>query len=338
MRAGTLVGILLVCGPALCVAQTCTTQAKMAPALRDDLSGATMSLAQAVKADDAAKVQANTIAEFAGATSFAPTASLVHATASRLGGDQLQVAQIYELNASTRQPGDTSEADFSCPLFGTTSETDFAITGLPPGMYGFAMVEATGDHPWLLSFLLQQDEGVWKLAGFYPHSLVAAGHDGLWYWKTARTYAKADELWLAWIFYGEADQLLRPANFVSSTNLEALRSERHAAAPPELLNGIGLDNPVILKATAQQTKAMEYRLTGIAAENSEDGQRLNLVLHLAGDSSMDAAAATAQSKGAAHSFLDAHMELRQAFHHVLVFTDIAGRAPLVTEQTIADIP
>ena len=71
--------------------------------------------------------------------------------------------------------GDTSDADFSCPLMGTTSETDFAIGGLPPGLYVFAMVEATGDQPWLLSFLLQQDGGAWKLAGFYPQAT-----DGGW--------------------------------------------------------------------------------------------------------------------------------------------------------------
>ena len=172
----------------------------------------------------------------------------MQSTSARVAGDELHVAQIYELDASARQAGDTSEADFSCPLTGTTSETDFAIPGLPPGLYGFAMVEATGNHPWLLSFLLRRDGGVWKLAGFYPRARTAAGHDGLWYWKSARTYAKADELWLAWIFYGEADELLRPANFVTSTNLELLRSERRAAAPPELLNGIGPSNPLVVKA------------------------------------------------------------------------------------------
>lgn len=338
MRAVAVFGVVLMCGPGVAAAQGCTTQAKMSSALRDDLSGSAMSLAQAVKAGDTAKVQANTIAEFASPQNFAATASLVEATSARLAGDELEVTQIYELDASGRAAGDTSEAGFSCPLTGTTSETDFAIPGLPPGVYGFAMVEATGAHPWLLSLLLQQEGGTWKMAGFYPHATTAAGHDGLWYWTSARTYAKGDELWLAWIFYGEADELLRPANFVSSTNLDELRSERRASAPPELLNGIGPNNPLVVKGTGTQSAGAGYRLTSIGAESSEDGQKLNLVLHLAGDSSMSTAEATAESKAAAQAFLDAHMELRQAFHNVLVFTDVAGRAPMVTEQTISSIP
>ena len=92
-----------------------------------------------------------------------------------MGNAELRVTQIYELDASSRAADDTSDADFSCALTGTTSETDFAISGLPRGLYGFAMVEATGDHPWLLSFLLRQDDGVWKLAGFYPRAT-----DGGW--------------------------------------------------------------------------------------------------------------------------------------------------------------
>ena len=60
--------------------------------------------------------------------------------------------------------------------------------------------------------------GSWR--DFIRRRRTAAGHDGLWFWKSARTYAKADELWLAWMLYGEADELLRPANFVTSTNLD----------------------------------------------------------------------------------------------------------------------
>ncbi|MGA8938701.1 MAG: hypothetical protein WB439_06005 [Acidobacteriaceae bacterium] len=338
MRAGTLLGILLACGPAMAGAQTCTTQAGMTSVLRDELSSEAMNLAQRVKEGAAAKVQADTIAEFASGTSFAPTESLVQSTSARVASDELRVTQIYELDASSRQAGDTSEADFSCPLLGTTAEVDFAIPGLPRGLYGFAMVEATGSHPWLLAFLLRRDGGVWKLAGFYPRARAVGGHDGLWYWKSARTYSKADELWLAWVFYGEADELLRPANFVTSTDLELLRTERRAAAPPELLNGIGPSNPLVVKATGQAGGVAEYRFTSIAAEASEDGQRLNLALHVEGNPSSDSTAAAAQSKAAAQALLDAHIELRQAFHNVLVFMDVAGREPLVTEETISSIP
>ena len=346
MRAGGLRGLLLVLAsimllvvaPVLLQAQACTTQAKMTTEMRSGLSDAALGLAQSIQAGDAAKVQAATIAEFASAAAFAPTAALVQTTAARVSGDALRVTQIYELDASSRSSSDTSDADFSCPLTGTTSETDFAISGLPRGLYGFAMVEATGDHPWLLAFLLRQDAGVCKLAGFYPRAREAAGHDGLWYWTSARNYAKADELWLAWIFYGEADQLLRPANFITSTNLDRLRSEQRAAAPPELVGGIGPNNPLVVAASGNAAASAPYRFTSIAAEGSEDSKQLNLILHLRGDDIADAATATARSKAAAQAFLDAHIELRQAFQNVWVFAEVAGHEPLVTEQTIANIP
>jgi hypothetical protein len=52
----------------------------------------------------------------------------------------------------------------------------------------------------------------------------------------------------------------------------------------------------------------------------------------------DRAKVVALSKGAAQAVLDAHMELRQAFHHVWVFAGLEGSEPVVTEQTISDIP
>ncbi len=335
---GVLLGLLLLAAQPPLRAQSCTTQAKMTSDIRSSLSDAALQLAQAVQEGDAAKVQAATIAEFSSASAFAPTENLVRAASSRLVNDALHLTQIYELDASSRGPGDASDADFSCPLTGTPSETDFAIPGLPRGLYGFAMVEATGERPWLLSFLLREDSGVWKLAGFYPRARSAAGHDGLWYWVSARAYAKADELWLAWIFYGEADELLRPANFATSSNLERLRSERRAASPPELIGGMGSSNPLVMKASDAAGAATEYRFTSISAEGSEDNKQLNLILHLRADDLADAVAATARSKAAAQAMLDAHIELRQAFHGVLVFADSAGHEPLVTEQTISNIP
>ncbi len=338
IRAGVVLGGILTLSPSLLFAQTCITQAKMTSDIRDGLSAAALTLAQAVQQADVAKVQGMTIAEFSSASAFGPTESLIRATAGRMGNDALRVTQIYQLDASSRAADDTSDADFSCALAGTTAETDFAISGLPRGLYGFAMVEATGEHPWLLAFLLQRDGGVWKLAGFYPRARTAAGHDGIWYWKSARTYAKADELWLAWIFYGQAAELLRPANFVTSTNLDRLLSERRRYAPPELAGGIGSNHPLVMKASDDKGGTVEYRFTNISAQGSDDDKELNLILHIPVDGVSDSAVTIARSKAAAKAFLDAHMELRQAFSGVWVFADSEGHEPLVTEQTIANIP
>ncbi len=337
--AGMLLAAVLCAAPAL--AQSCTTQAKMTPQVRDGLADAALTLAKAVQAGDAAKVQALTIAEFAASQqSFGPTADLVHGTAPMVLPDTLAVTQVYTLDEKGRQPGESDVADFSCPLSGTAAETDFTIPGLPSGFYGFAMVEATGPKPWLLAFLLRQDAspggaaaGSWKMAGFYPRARTAAGHDGAWYWKTAYDDGKAGQPWLAWLYFGLADQLLRPANFVTSTKLDSLRAEQRTAAPDALNNGIGPDTPLVVKAADGTT----FRLTGLSAEGAADAAQPRIVLHLQADS-VDDAAAVARNQAAARAFVDAHPELRAAFAGVVVFAEAAGHDPVVTEQAMAQVP
>jgi hypothetical protein len=316
-------------------AQTCTTQANLSADTRSGIADAATTLAAAVKANEPAKVQAQTIAEYA--TNFAATNYLIENVAPRLTGDTLEVTQVYALDAKGRRSGDPSDAEFSCALSGSTSETDFSIGALPPGFYAFAMVEARGSEPWLLAFLLRQDSGVWKMAGFYPRARAAAGHDGLWYWKAAREDAAAKALWPAWLFYGEADLLLRPANFVTSTNLDKLRQEEHTATPPELADGISATTPLVLKAA----DGNEFRYTAINAEGSADGHKLNLSLHFAVDASapaVDAAGSRARNLAAAKALLDAHKDLRPLFSGVSVFADVAGHGTVATEQSMADIP
>jgi len=225
-------------------------------------------------------------------------------------------------------------------LAGSASETDFAIPGLPPGLYGFAMVEATGAKPWLLAFLLRQDvspggaaAGIWKMAGFYPRARTAAGHDGGWYWKTAYDDGNAGQHWLAWLLFGEADQLLRPANFVSSTKLDSLTAERRTAAPPELAHGIGPDAPLRFKAA----DGSEFSLIGLDAAVSDDGARLDLVLHRKLDETDDATA-KARNDAVAKAFVAAHPELRPAFGTVLVFAEASGQAPVVSALKMGSTP
>ena len=340
-------------------AQSCMTQAKMSTEDYAALSEAALGLATAVKAGDTARVETLSSADVAG--NFAPTGFLVRSTADKIGNEPLHVTQVYELDGSKRMVNDPSVAEFVCPLVGTTSETDFAIPGLPPGIYGFAMVEAGGGprptlplgteggvpgvskapdatnggvRPWLLAFVLRRDAGVWKLAGFSAHARSAAGHEGGWYWTKARERAAAKENWAAWVLFGEAHDLLRPANFVTSTNLDKLLAEQRAVAPPELADGIGSANPMVLKGVG----GAEYRFTAIAAEGSDDGQRLNLMLHVSADSVSDTAAAKAFNLAAAKALLDAHKELRQGFDGVWVFAEGPGHGPFATEMKIGEIP
>lgn len=329
------------CLPVTCLAQNqqsppasgpaCATQSALPGDERQTIADAALAIASAIKSNDSARVQSLTVPELA--ANFAPTAYIIQTTSARIAGDTLRTTQLYRLDASSRKPGDTTEADFSCALSGSASEVDFGIAGLPPGVYAFTMVEATGDRPWLLAFLLQQQGSAWKMAGFYQHARTAAGHDGLWYWTTARADAKAGRKWLAWLRYGEADQLLRPANFITTTHLDQLRGERHTDAPPELADGISQQTPLVIKAK----DGTEFHLTDLSGAATDDGRGLDLVLHFRADALADPAAARARNTAAARAVLQAHPELRPGFTGVSVFADSTGQPPFATEQPITDI-
>jgi hypothetical protein len=316
--------------PAAGQSQNCTTQAAMSADTRQTLSDAALALASAIKADDSARVQSLTAPALT--ANFDQTAYIVRTTSAKIAAATLRVTQVYQLDASSRKAGDTTDADFGCVLSGSTDEVDFAIPGLPPGMYAFALVEATGDRPWLLAFLLERQGGEWKMAGFYPHARTATGHDGLWYWGAARADAKAGKKWIAWVLYGEADQLLRPANFVTSTHLEQLRTERHNNAPGELSDGITATTPLVIKGTG----GAEFHFTDIGSAGTDDGKGLNLILHYNADPLADPAAARARNTAAAKALFEAHPELREEFTGVSVFAVTPGQPPFATEQLIGE--
>lgn len=335
---GLVRGLGLVALAAFCVspivnAEVCTTQAKMATAQRDALADAALSLATAVQANDAAKVRAATVAEYA--ADFSASEFLIRATSPKIAGETLRVTSVYGLDATMRKPGDAGEAEFTCPLSGTTLETDFSIPNLPPGSYGFAMVEASGGaQPWLLSFLLRQDGGTWKMAGFYPHARTAAGHDGLWYWNEARASAKAKQQWAAWLLYGEAYALLRPVNFMDSSHLDKLVAEQHGVTPPELSNGVSKETPLVIKGA----NGDEFHFTGLGTDRSDDGTHVNVILHMRSDSA-DAAAARTRNEAAAAAFVKAHPEVRKDFQGVWVFAETDAQTPFViTQREMGQIP
>jgi hypothetical protein len=155
----------------------------------------------------------------------------------------------------------------------------------------------------------------------------------LWYWTTARAEAKAGHKWLAWVLYGEADQLLRPANFVSSTNLDQLRSERHSNAPGELSEGVSGAVPLVIQAK----DGNEFQFTDLDSAVTDDGKGLDLVLHYRAEAIADPVAARARNVAAAKALLQAHPELRQDVTGLSVFAETTGQPPFATEETLAEL-
>ena len=233
--------------------------------------------------------------------------------------------------------GGNPDAQFFCTLNGSQNEADFSIPQLPPGRYGFAMVDmsssSSGQGAWRLSFLLRQEGAQWKLAGFYPKALTAAGHDGLWYWKEARTLSAGKEPWDAWLYYQEAQALLLPANFVSSTHLDKLQNEMSAAAPPAVASGLSADAPLVVKGA----DGSEYRFTSLGVDDSLSKEKVDVAAHLKVDVVGDAVAARQRNVGAMEALVAAHPELRKAFHGVWVFAEAPGQGAYATELAMGEI-
>lgn len=316
-------------------AETCTTQSEMAATDRDALAAAARSIAEKIQANDGAGLQAVTIPDIA--KNFGAVQSLVAGTSAKVKGATVVVEQVYLLDASDlkKNPdGTAGNAQFLCTLNKSVAEADFSIPGLPPGRYGFAIVEARGiAAPWRLSFLLQQVGGQWQMAGFYPRPMTAAGRDGLWYWTQARTLAKNKEQWSAWLYYQQAEALLNPANMIQSTHLEKLRSEQTAATPPTISSGVSANAPLVVKGP----DGAEYHFTGLGVDDSLAKEKVDVTARLKVDQIGDPAAARKRNVDAMNALVTAYPDLKKNFHGVWIFAEAPGQNAYATELAMNEI-
>jgi hypothetical protein len=316
-------------------AEVCTTQSQMAAADRDALAATGRDLAGKVQADDVNGLRTATVAEYA--KDFGGIGDIVGTTAPKLKSGTIAVEQVYLLDATQLKrnaDGSAPETQFFCSLNRSVAEVDFLIPGLLPGRYGFVMVDVkSAASQWQLSFLLRQDQGRWAMAGFYPRPLTAAGHEGVWYWTQARAMATRKEQWNAWLYYQQAESLLRPTNFIQSSHLEKLKSEQAAAAPPALSDGVSPDAPLVVKGAA----GTEYRFIGLGVDDSLGAAKIDVVAHLKVDQLGDAAVAKKRNADAASALLAAYPELRKAFHGVWIFAEASGQNPYATEEAMSEI-
>lgn len=332
---------LALCGGMKLGAEVCTTQSQMNDSDREALKSAALALVARVQANDAAGLKAATAAEYA--KDFAGIDGVVAQTAPHLQGGTPEVEQVYLLDASQLKAatgGGAAEAQFFCSLNKTSASAEFVIPGIAPGRYGFVMVDvkdgangANGSTPYRLSFLLLQSGGRWGLAGFYPKPLVAAGHDGLWYWTQARLLKTQNERWSAWLYYRQADSLLRPVGFVQSTHLEKLQTEMSDAAPPALSEGISAEAPLVVRGP----DGKEYHFTGLGVDDSMAKDKLDVTAHLKVDQLGTPEEAKKRNSDAMVALVAAYPELRKTFHGVWIFSETAGQSPFVTEQPMSEI-
>ncbi len=224
------------------------------------------------------------------------------------------------------QPAPEVPTEFFCGSADAGTHATFTIPQLPPGRYAFALVHATGvAKPQAISMLLEQN-GPWQLAGFFPKPLTEAGHDGLWYWTQARTFAAHKQRWNAYLYYTTAAYLLRPVNFLTTGNLEKLLEEQESVKPAGLPGAA----PMVVAAGGQS-----YSITSFRTDDAFGG--LDLVVHYKVADNSDLPAARARTVALMQALLAQHPELRDGFHGLWVFADAPSGTPFALELPMAQI-
>jgi hypothetical protein len=306
-------------------AANCTTQATMTPADRSAMSGAARAMMVEVQNGDVNGLRGSTLP--AVASDFSGIAQSVQNLAPDVQKATITVDAIFDLDASGEQGGGTTQFFCGNPVVVLTFQ------GLPPGHYGLALMHATGvEKPQQVSLILAQSpEKRWLLAGFYAKPMTEAGHDGLWYWVSARKFAQQSGKWGAWFYYRLASGLLQPLDNLSSPNLQKLQQESEAVKPDNLPT----DKPVTLTANGSM-----FQVTAIDTTTQFGG--LDLDVHYTPDAAQSAQLknpplARKQVVDVMTALLAQHPELQQAFHGIWVHADQGDSALFALELPMQQI-
>jgi hypothetical protein len=297
-------------------AAACTTQGQMSAADRNTLQGSARTLLAQVQSGDEAGLQANTIpavaADFSGIRNSAEYLRPLVQRAT------VTVDSLYLLDAS-QDPAGEARTDFYCgsPI------VVIHFTNLPPAVYALAIMHATGiPQPQQVALILSKaNGGRWMLAGFFSRPMIAAGHDGLWYWTSARQYAQTKMNWDAWLYYHMAANLLDPVEFLSSPNLDKLQRETDQVKP------YNFPGTQPLRITTQNGV---FTVTAIDTTTELGG--FDLDVHYSPDSTQasnlrNPPMARQQVSAIMAALLQLHPELAKAFHGIWVHAD-QGNASL----------
>jgi hypothetical protein len=289
---------------------SCTTQSQMAQPQRDSLANAARAVLSQIQSGDVQGLRANTIPTVA--ADFNGIGDSVVKLTPLIQKATITVDTLYILDASA-QPAGTPRTNFFCG----SPVVVLNFTDLPQGTYALVILHATGvPQPQQVSLILSRtSDNRWMLAGFFEKPMTEAGHDGLWYWTSARRFAHAKADWAAWFYYREAAFLLNPLDLISSPNLQKLQHESEAVHP----SGLPVASSMMLNVSATA-----FDVTSIDA-TTEFGA-LDLEVHYIPDAAQAALlrnplSARKQVTDIMLALLQQHPELRNAFHGIWVRAD-----------------
>jgi hypothetical protein len=289
---------------------SCTTQAQMTPAQRDLLANAARTMSAQIQSGNVQALRANTIPEVS--ANFSGIMQSVIELKPYIEQATITVDMLYILD-STADPSSASTTEFFCgsPVVMLT------FNDLPPGTYALVVLHATGvAKPQQISLILSKTpDNHWMLAGFFEKPLTQAGHDGLWYWISARKFAQAKSDWAAWFYYRQAAFLLNPIDLMSSPNFQKLQHESDAVQH----SGLPLIQPMTLNAPGEAFTVTSIDITTVFGA-------LDLEIHYT-PNAMQAAllrnpeTARKQVTDVMLALLGQHPDLRNAFHGMWVRAD-----------------
>jgi hypothetical protein len=325
---------LFACACALIIpnatAASCKTESQMTGAERDALSSSAHLVAADVQSGNVQSLQANTIA--AVSADFGGIAASVQALKPLVQQATITITNLYVLEASTQTDG-AARTDFYCG----TPVVVLNFNNLPTGTFALVLLHATGvPQPQQISLVLSKAVGNrWMLAGMFSKPMVDAGHNGLWYWTSARTFAQKRMNWDAWFYYRTAASLLDPVDFLTSANLQKLQHETDQVHPDNLPGA----KPLLLTANGST-----YQVTAIDTTSALGA--LDLEIDYTPDAAQasqlhDPPSARKQVIDVMTSILALHPEVHDAFHGIWVHADEGNASVFSLElpmEQIAALP
>jgi hypothetical protein len=290
---------------AMAFAQECSQSSEIDPSVRAAIDNAAVQYIRFASHGDVQGLRLASIPALA--ASFGGIQGAVTQDAGKLG-DQITIRREYYLDAS-KATARLSRAEFFCGVFGsnghTPSSASFVIPNLDPGLYALVLTNATGGKvPYMVTVILQNLGGQWKLAGYYPKPSEVSGHDAVWYVQQARKFKQQGELHNAWFYYVLAWEMYSPVDFMSSLQLDKLSNEIQAARPGDVPG----PEQVPLAAANGRT----YNLTQEFAVPDDSGQ-LSLVVKYAAADVSNTAQAFQDNTAVMKALLAKFPELRPAF-------------------------
>lgn len=297
-----VLAIAVLGAPAAWTQSSCQMATDVDQAMKTSLEGAVAQYLGNIASGNAAALQQAATPEFKN------IASVIDEHKANLAGATGTARWYFVLDNTQTKPGD--RAEFYCGVF-NGSDADrvgFSFPSLPAARFGVVVQDVKGGKvPYMITWILQNANNSWRIAGMVPKPTSIAGKDGLTYWKEARTAKAAGKKHNAYFDYVIADWLLRPMGAMSTPNLDKLGDEVAQADPGDLpVNG-----PVQLPAANGKT----YQVTQIFPTPVED--KLDIVVKYSVPDVSNTAAAFQDNTAVIKAITTKWPELREAFNGVV---------------------